>query len=150
MHTMSLKHVQLTNQLRAYKREVYGAAAEEFDRLRTEGGVDLEQAAELLSLCAATQVVLRERETSHERLLEYLVNGMSLDGPGLPSPVGPRHEGDRMFEHLSAHIDQIAQAALEAYADQPYAASLANWMEGERRRNRFKAWAMTHPTCALS
>ena len=150
MHTVSLEQVQLTNRLRAYKREVYGAAAEEFDRLRTEGGVDLEQTAELLSLCAATQVVLREREINHERLLEYLVNGMSLDGPGLPSPIGPVYEGDRMFERLSAHIDQIAQASLDAYADQPYAASLETWMGGERRRNRFKAWVMTHPTCALN
>jgi hypothetical protein len=129
---------------------VYGAAAEEFDRLRTEDGVDLEQAADLLSLCAATQVVLREREINHDRLLEYLVNGMSLDGPGLPSPIGDVYEGDRMFGRLSAYIDRIAQASLEAYADQPYAASLTTWMEGERRRNRFKAWAMTHPTCALS
>ncbi len=150
MHTVSVEHVQLTNQLRAYKREVYGAAAAEFDRLRTEGGVDLEQAAELLSLCAATQVVMREHEINRERLLEYLVNGMSLDGPGLPSPIGPVYEGDRMFERLSAHIDRIAQASLETYADQPYAASLAIWMEGERQRNRFKAWAMTHPTCTLS
>ncbi len=150
MHTMSLEHVQLTNQLRAYKREVYGAAAEAFERLRAEGGIDLDAAAELLSLHAATQVVAYQREINHERLLEYLVNGMSLDGPGLPSPIGPVSEGDRAFEDLSAHIDRIAQASLEAYADQPYAASLATWMEGERRRNRFKAWAMTHATCTLS
>ena len=147
MHTLSLEHVQLTNQLRAYKREVYGAAALAFDRLRTEGGVDLEAAAEQLSLSAAAQVVVREREINHERLLEYLVNGMSLDGPGIPSPIGPVFEGDRMFERLSAQIDKVAQTALEAYADQPYAESLATWIDGERRRNRFKAWAMTHPTC---
>lgn len=150
MHTVSLEHVQLTNRLRAYKREVYGAAAEEFDRLRKEGGVDLEQAAELLSLYAATQVVVREREINRERLLEYLVNGMSLDGPGFPSPIGSISEGDRTFEELSAHINRIAQASLETYKDQPYSASLANWLEGERQRNRFKAWAMTHPTCTLS
>ena len=150
MHTMSLEHVQLTNQLRAYKREVYGAAALAFDRLRAEGGIDLEVAAELLSLHAATQVVAHQREINHERLLEYLVNGMSLDGPGLPSPIGPVSDGDRAFERLSAQIDQVAQMSLDAYANQPYAASLATWMVDERRRNRFKAWAMTHPTCVLN
>ena len=150
MHTVSLEHVQLTNQLRAYKREVYGAVAVAFDRLRTEGGVDLEEAAERLSLYAAAQVVVREREINQERLVEYLVNGMSLDVSGLPSPLGPASEGDRIFGTLSAQIDQVVQTALTAYADQPYAASLAIWLEGERRHNRFKAWAMTHPTCTLS
>ena len=150
MDTISLEHIRLTNQLRAYKREVYGAAALAFDRLRAEGGVDLEQAAELLSLYAATQVVAYQREINHERLVDYLVNGMSLDGPGLPSPIGPVFEGDRAFVDLSAHIDRIAQTSLEAYADRPYAASLAIWIEGERHRQRFKAWALTHPTCTLS
>lgn len=150
MHTVSLEHVKLTNRLRAYKREVYGAAAEAFDRLRAEGDIDLEKAADLLSLHAATQVIGYQREINAERLLEYLVNGMSLDGPGLPSPLGPVSEGDRAFEHLNAQIDQVAQAAIEAYANQPYAASLAIWIDGERQRNRFKAWAMTHPTCVLS
>ncbi|MBL8096513.1 MAG: hypothetical protein JNL73_20220 [Anaerolineales bacterium] len=148
MHTVSLEHAQLTNRLRVYKPEVNGAAVKEFDRLRNKGGVDLEQAADLLSICAATQMVLREREINHERLLEYLVNGLRLDGPGLPSPIGPIYEGARVFERLSAHIDQIAQAALEAHADQPYAASLTTWMEGERRRNQFKAWMITQPACA--
>ncbi len=150
MHTVSLEQVKLSSQLRAYKREVYGAAALAFDRLRAEGGVDLETAAELLSLHAATQVVAYQREINRERLLEYLVNGMSLDGPGLPSPIGPVYEGDRAFVDLSAHIDRIAQTSLETYADQPYAASLTIWIEGERHRQRFKAWAMTHPTCTLS
>ena len=150
MHTVSLEHVQLTNQLRAYKREVYGAAAEAFDRLRSKGSIDLEHAADLLSLFAATQVVAYQREINHERLVEYLANGMSLDGPGFPSPIGPVFEGDRMFEHLNAQIDQVAQTAREAYAHRPYAASLATWIDGERRRNRFKAWAMTHPTCTLN
>lgn len=150
MHTVSLQHVQLTNRLRGYKRAVYGAAAEVFDQLRTEGDIDLDQAADLLSLQAATQVVAYQREINHERLVEYLANGMSLDSPGLPSPVGPISEGDRMFARLNEQIDQVAQAALETYADQPYAASLAAWIDGERRRNQFKAWAMTHPTCALS
>jgi hypothetical protein len=130
------------------QRDVFLAAAEALDRLQAEGGVDLEQAAELLILTALAQIAVHQREINHERLIEYLANGMSLDGPGLPSPIGDVSEGDRMFEHLSAHIDQIAQASSDAYADQPYAASLATWMEGERRRNRFKAWAMTHPTCA--
>ena len=150
MSTISLEHVRLTNRLRAFKREAYGAAAEAFDRLRSEGGVDLDQAADLLCLIAATRVVAHQREINHARLGEYLVNGMSLDGPGLPSPIGPQYEGDRMFERLSEQIDQVPQTALEAYADQPYAESLATWIDGERRRNRFKAWAMTHPTCTLS
>lgn len=150
MHTVSLQHVQLTNRLRGYKRAVYGAAAEVFDQLRTEGAIDLDQAAGLLSLHAATQIVAYQREINHERLVEYLTNGMSLDSPCLPSPIGSVSEGDRAFQRLRAQIDQVAQSALEAYAHQPYAASLATWIDGERQRNRFRAWAMTHPTCTLN
>ena len=150
MRTVSLEHVKLTNRLRAYKREAYGAAAEAFDCWRSKGSSDLEHAADLLSLFAATQVVAYQREINHERLVEYLANGMSLDSPGLPSPFGPVFEGDRMFERLSAQIDQVAQTAREAYGHQPYAASLATWIDGERRRHQFKAWAMTHPTCMLN
>lgn len=150
MANVSLEHVRLTNCLRAYKRAVLGAAEEEFDRLRTEGGVDLEQAAEALSQCAAALVVAYGRDVNRERLLEYMVNGMSLDVTGLPGPIGSVHEGDRAFEGLSARIDRIAQASREAYADQPYAASLATWLDSERRRHRYGAWAITHPTCRLN
>lgn len=139
MHTMSLEHVQLTNQLRACKRDVYGAAAKAFDRLRAEGGIDLEAAAELLSLHAAAQVVAYQREINHERLLEYLVNGMSLDGPGLPSPIGPISDGDRAFERLSAQLDRdLSQTVF-----MPDRATL-------RSVHRFKAWMATHLTCVLN
>lgn len=150
MSTISLEHVRLTNRLRAFKRETYGAAAEAFDRLRSEGGVDLDQAADLLCLIAATRVVAHQREINHERLLEYLANGMSLDVPGLPGPLGPVSEGDQAFEHLSAQIDRVAQASLEAHRHQPFAASLTTWVEAQRCRYRFKAWLLTHPTCTMS
>lgn len=150
MHTLSLEHVQLTNQLRAYKCEVYGATVEVFDRLRAEGDIDLEAAAELLTLHAAAQIAAFQRQINRERLLEYLVNGLSLDVTGLPGPRGPVFEGDRTFVHLSTQIDDVAQTWLDAPTEQPLRSFLIGWIHTQRNAARFKAWAYTHATCAVS
>ncbi len=148
MHTMSLEQVQLTNRLRAYKREVFLAAAEELQRLKAEGGLGLDQAGAFLIGWAVAQAATRQREINHERLVAYLVSGMSLDCSGLPTRMGQASEGDRAFERLSAQID--AESGRRHADGRPWADLTARWVDAQRSVYRFKAWVVTHPTCVLN
>lgn len=148
MRTLSLEHVQLTNRLRAYKREVFLAAAEELERLKTVGGVDLNLAGEVLIAWAVEQVAVRQREINHERLVAYLVNGMSLDSRGLPAETGTASEGDQAFERLAAQIEEESRRHHDG--GNPWASLTAGWVDAQRNVYRFKAWMVTHPTCVLN
>ena len=148
MHTVSLEHVQLTNRLRAYENQLLEDAAAELRRFQAMGGVDLEQAAEVLSLSIATRFVARQREINRERLVEYLVNGLGLDIRGLPAAVGSTSEEDLAFVRLSAKIDEAS--ARPGAHESPWSALTASWVAAERSVYRFKAWAATHSTCGLN
>ncbi len=150
MHAVSLEHVQLTNRLRVYKREVFLAAAEELRRLKAEGDIDLDQAGAFLIGWAVAQAATRQREINHERLVEYLVNGMSLDCSGLPTRMGQASAGDQAFERLSAQIDAASGRHPWTDEDIPRSSLAAGWMAAQRSVYRFKAWAVTHPTCVLN